>query len=249
MVIKYREDPDLEFLKNCEQEDLKTLAEILIYDKDGKRRWTQGLAKDSRYRTCFNDYQSAWSVIAGELQQFGGDSLLNMARLGRGVTYREILIDVAKKMRVNFNKKSTTEKIEMNLIMKVVEDALEKMSEEDKREIVKEMKLDVEQITTQVIIATLQTAIRMGGFRSYQLALIIANSISKVMLGRGLAVATNAGLARALSIFAGPIGIAINVILTIPLFTGPAYRATIPATIQVAYMRQKMLHGTEGESS
>jgi len=52
-----------------------------------------------------------------------------------------------------------------------------------------------------------------------------------------------------MALFAGPIAIIANVVLTIPILTGPAYRVTIPATIQVAYMRQKMLHGAEGAES
>ena len=249
MGIKYREDEDLVFLQDCDDEDLKTLADILVFDKPSKKRFTQSLAEDRDFNLCNGFYYKVWNLIAGELQLYGGDSIANLMRRGYGVSYREILVDVCKKMRVNFNKKSTIEKIEMNLIMKVVEDALEKMSEEEKREIAKEMKLDVKQITTQVIVAALQTAIRAAGFRAYQVSLIIANAISRALLGRGLTFFANAGLTRVIALFAGPIGIITNVILTIPLFTGPAYRVTIPATIQVAYMRQKMLHGAEDSES
>ena len=249
MAIKYRDDEDLVFLKDCDNDDLKVLADILIYKKNGKKRFTQELADERDFRHCNGDYQKVWDLIAGELQLYGGDSIVNMFRRWKGVPYREILENVCDKMGVNYNKKSTTEKIEMNLIMKVVEDALEKMSEEEKRELVKEMKLDVEQPTVQVIIAALQAAIVAGGFRSYQIALIIANAIARALLGRGLTITTNAMLTRVMSIFAGPVAIVINIVLTLPLITSAAYRVTIPATIQVAYMRQKMLHGTEGESS
>ncbi len=249
MAIKYRDDEDLVFLKNCDQDDLKVLADMLIYKKSGKKRLNQDLAEEREFRLCNDDYRKVWDLIAGELQLYGGDSIINLTRRGYGVPYRENLIDVCKKMRVNFNKNSTTEKLEMNLIMKVVEDALENMSDDEKREIAKEMKLDVEQMTTQLIVAALQTAIRAVGFRAYQITLIVANSIARALLGRGLTFVANAGLMRAMALFAGPIGIISNVVLTIPLLTGPAYRVTIPATIHVAYMRQKMLHGAEGAES
>jgi len=249
MAIKYRDDEDLVFLKDCDNEDLKVLADILIYRKNGKQRFTQELADERDFRNCNGDYQKVWDLIAGELQLFGGDSIVNMVRRWKGVLYRKILINVCRKMRVNYNKKSSTEKIEMNLIMKVVEDAIDKMSEEEKREVVKEMKLDVEQPTTQLIMAALQAAIKLGGFRSYQIALIVANAISKYLFGKGLSFAANAMLTRLMSIFAGPVGIIINILLTVPLITNTAYRVTIPATIQVAYMRQKMLHANEGEGS
>lgn len=245
MVLKYREDADLEFMKDCDQEDLKTLTDILIYRKSGKKRLTQELAEERDFRNCNGDYKKVWDLIAAEMQKFGGDTFVNFARRGYGILYRDILIDVCKKMRVNFNKKSTTEKIEMNLLLKIVEVALDKMSEDEKRDLVKEMKLDVEQMTTQVIAAALQVAVRAGGFRAYQIALIVANAVSKSLLGRGLSLVANNTLARMIALFAGPIGIAINIVLVVPLFAGPAYRVLIPATIHVAYMRQKMLHGAE----
>jgi uncharacterized protein YaaW (UPF0174 family) len=59
-------------------------------------------------------------------------------------------------------------------------------------------------------------------------------------LGRGLSYAANAGLTRWLSIFAGPIGWALTAVWTAIDLAGPAYRVTIPAVIQIAYMRAKM---------
>ncbi len=240
MPIRFRWDPDLIFLKNCEQDDLRTLAEILIYDNSGKRRKSLGLASNKRYRTCYNDYQSVWDVIAGELQQLGGDSMVNLLRLGHGPLYREILLDVVKKMQIDVDTSLPVETIEMSLILKVVEEALENMSGDEKNEVVEEMKLEVEQgTTTSAIIDALRNAIRIGRNQGYQIAQIIANTITRTLLGKEPNVITYAGLARVISMFMGPVGMFSKIILTVPLISGPAYRITIPATIQVAYMRQK----------
>ncbi len=48
-----------------------------------------------------------------------------------------------------------------------------------------------------------------------------------------------AGIARWLSIFAGPIGWMLTAIWTAIDIVGPAYRVTIPCVIQIAYMRIK----------
>ncbi len=80
---------------------------------------------------------------------------------------------------------------------------------------------------------------------SYQVAMIVANAVAKALLGRGLTLAANAGLARAIGVFAGPIGIAITVLLTIPAISGPAFRVTLPAVVQIAAMRQQMLNEEE----
>lgn len=235
MPIRFRWDPDLIFLKNCEQDDLRTLAEILIYDTSGRRRKSLGLASNKRYRTCYNDYQSVWDVIAGELQQLGGDSMVNLLRLGHGPLYREILLDVVKKMQIKVDTSSPVETIEMSLIMKVVEDSLKKMGEEEKRKAEQEMKLVGEQMEET------HSEAKLGESRSYQFAAMIANSISKHLLGREIILSEDTGLTTMKDLFSDPLDLAIKLLLPISIITGPAYQVTIPATLQVAYMRQKML--------
>ena len=241
MAIKYKKDPDLEFLQLCENEDLKVLVDFLTRGKNKKLRWTERLSVEPRFKECGEDYKKVWDLIAGELQLCGADSIASLVRRGEGVLYRDILIAAAKRLKVNFNPKSSVDKIELNLLMKVVEKSLEKMTDEEKREFAKAMNLKVEQLSAAVIMAALQTAIRVGGFEAYQLALVVANALSRALLGRGLALGVNAGLTRMISIFAGPIGWAITFILTVPLISGPAYRVTVPSVIQIAYMRQKYL--------
>lgn len=80
---------------------------------------------------------------------------------------------------------------------------------------------------------------RSGGFASYKLTLIIINAVAKAVLGRGLSLAANASLAKAMSIFAGPIGLAITALWTLIDIAGPAYRVTIPCTIIIAAMRKE----------
>lgn len=242
MSVKYIEDPDLLFLQFCDNDDLDVLVKYLIYDKDGTLRNAEELSGEERFKKCKGNYVKIWDLIAGELQLFGGDSISNFIRGGEGVLYKEILCDVCDKISVNYNENSDVIKIENNLIMKVVEDTLEKMTEEEKRNFADDFHIDLTNVSTAGIMTAIQIAIRAGGFASYRVALVVANSVSKFILGRGLALATNAGLTRVLSIFAGPIGWAISAILTIPAFTGPAYRVTIPSVLQIAYMRQKSLN-------
>ncbi|MNL52706.1 hypothetical protein D3C87_1759020 [compost metagenome] len=75
--------------------------------------------------------------------------------------------------------------------------------------------------------------------------MIVANAVARAVLGRGLTLAANAGLARMIGVFAGPIGIAITALLTIPAISGPAFRVTLPAVVQIAAMRQQMLNQKE----
>lgn len=173
--------------------------------------------------------------IIDELQRYGGNTFANILRGGKGVCYREILIDVAKKMKVYFNSKSSVEIIEMNLLQKVFIDALENMTDNDLKEVMRDLDIKTTSIGKQAMIAAIQATIRAGGFASYKIAVIVANAIAKALLGKGLSLAANA----ALSIFTGPIGWAVTVIWTAIDIAGPAYRVTIPAVIQIAYMRAK----------
>ena len=42
---KFLKDKDLEFLEECSNEDLKVLADLLVYDKDDNPRYSETLSK------------------------------------------------------------------------------------------------------------------------------------------------------------------------------------------------------------
>lgn len=244
MGNQYREDPDLDFLEYADEDDLKVLATYLTRDADGDERLTEELLRHERFQALDRDsmqHKKCWDLIAAELQYFGGDTLVNIFRRS-GVLYREILCDVCDKLKVNYNKKHSTDRIELSMMQKLVEDSWEKMSEEDRRELLKQVNIDAAvDLGGAAGLAAIQAAIRMGGFAAYKTTLIIANAVAKQLIGRGLTLAANAGLAKGLAVLAGPIGILVTVLLTLPAISGPAYRVTIPSVIQIAYMRQKMM--------
>jgi len=248
MAIKYRGDSDLEFLKKCDDNDLGILVDFLTKDKEGTLRITEQLTSEERFKECKKRFSKVWDLLAGELQLFGADTIVSSIR-GTGVFYREVLTDVCDKLKVNYNLKSPIEKIENNLLLKIVEDSLEKMSEEEKREFVKGFNLNTANFSTVAIMAALQAAINLGGFASYQLAVVVANAVARQLIGRGLVLAANAGIVKGMALFAGPIGWVIAGLFTLPMITGPAYRVTIPSVIHVAYMRQKMLANEGGYST
>jgi len=239
-------DDDLSFLQKTSNDDLLVLIDYLTKDKTGKRRLTEELTKLPIYQNCYpGRLNYMWDDIAHELQKFGGNTIMNKLR-GHGVYYREILIDVCKHMKVNFNKNARIEFIEDSLLRKCIEEAIEKMSVEEMRELIQSMNIKVTNFSKEAMTVALQTAIRLGGFASYKIAVIVANAFCKALLGRGLSLAANAALTRYMAIFAGPIGWLLTVIWTAVDIAGPAYRVTIPCCIQVAFMR-KMSHLTEEE--
>ena len=238
----YRRDVDLEFLCNCSSEDLDALVTILIKDKDGSSRLTEELTVNDKYKQFAPDHRRYWDLIAAELQCFGADTFATLVRGGEGVLYREVLTEVCDKMRVNYNSEAAVELIEMNLLMKVLTDSMEKMTPEDLRELANGLDLKTANFSKQAVIAAIQAGVNMSGFVAYQVAIIVANAVAKAVAGRGLAVAANAGLARAISVAVGPIGWALTALWTLKDLSGPAFRVTIPSVIQVAFLRTSMNH-------
>lgn len=246
--MAYRYDESLEFLKNIKSEDLGDLVYCLTHDKDGEVRYTENLTASDTYKNYHPDHSQYWDEIAAEIQCFGANTFATVLRGGKGVAYREVLTDVCDKMKVNYNKDSSVEKIENNLLMKILTDALEKMSPEELKELAEATGIkNTSGITPETMVGVFQAVFRAGGFKSYQLTLIIVNAIMKALIGRGLSFAGNAALTRTMAILTGPIGWVITGLWTAIDIAGPAYRVTIPAVIQVAVLRQKFLYEEQAE--
>ena len=241
--MAYRYDADLEFLSQMNSEDLSDLVYCLIYDRDGTVRFTEELTTSDLYKQHKPDHQKYWKLIAAEIQCFGANTFATVLRGGEGVNYKEVLTDVCDKMKVNYNKNSSVEQIEANLLMKILTDALEKMSPEELKDLAEATGVkNTNGITAETMVGVFQTVFRLGGFKSYQLTLIVVNAVLKALIGRGLTLAGNAALTRTMAILMGPIGWAITGLWTAIDIAGAAYRVTIPAVIQVAALRQKHLY-------
>lgn len=243
--MAYRTDPDLEFLASCDDDDLGILIDVLTKDKNGEVRWTEELTESEDFKQHFPNHKKYWKLIAAEIQTFGANTIATIFfRGGKGVLYREVLVNVCDKLKVNYNKKSSTSQIEVNMLMKIMTDSLDDMSPQQLKEAVESLNLPTgKNFSKEAVMIALQVAIKKSGFFAYRASVIIANAVAKAIVGRGLTFGINAGLTRAISVFAGPVGWAIAGIWTLIDIAGPAYRVTIPAVIQVAYMRLKKEYG------
>lgn len=237
----YRNDPDLNLLGQCSNEELQLLVSILTTDpRDGDTRWTESLTDTPEYRLLAPEHRRYWQLIAAELQRYGANTLVSLIRLGQGVTYREILGDVCDKLDVNFNLKSTTETIELCLLMKVLEKSLDQMTPEELATFSRNMQLDLTNPTPQLILMAVQAAIRTSSLAALELATVLSASVI-TSLGGIATWGTVVVASRALSVIAGPVAIALSSAWMISDIAGPAYRVTIPACIIVAWLRQQRL--------
>lgn len=241
MGIEYRKDDDLAFLQYCTEEDIRLLAEYLIYDKDGEERIASEITNDEKFKLLYGQpdkWKKSWKLVAGELQHFGGDSIVNFFR-GKGVSYKEILSDVCDKLSVKYSKNSSAYDIENLLIEKLTEMSWEKMSTKEKEEVLGFMNISNGFMGSP--LAFIIASIRAGGVGSFQWSSWLAQSASlafghTALSGLSLGAAATFVGSRGVAAFAGPIA---AIIITVPLISGVAYRVTMPSVIQIAYMRRK----------
>lgn len=217
--------------------------DCLSHDKNGKVRFTERLTTSNAYKTFHPDHHQYWELVAAEIQCYGANTFTTMLRGGKGVEYKEILRDVCDKIKVNYNSDSSVEKIENNLLMKILIDEIENMSPEELKQLAQSTGvINTINITPELMLAVFQAAFHAGGYKSYQFSLIIGNTFMNTLLGRSLSLSGNLALTRTLAVLTGPIGWGITGLWATIDVAGPAYRVTIPAVIQVAVLRQKYLY-------
>jgi len=257
--MSYIYDEDLKFLGDIfiQHKDLEPLFNHL---------WGRVSHEFDDYE-CYKKYGGTkkhklyWKAIAGELQKFGGNTIANKLR-GNGVKYKEIACDVAKKIKVKVNENEKIEEIENKILAKLLEYHFEKMEEEEKNKFIEEFNKEFKQlskkekekifknnknlksllasqINTKNAFKLFRVIFKAGGFKSYQITVIVVNSVSKAVAKKGLTVAANAALTKNLALLVGPIGAIISGILTVYNITGPAYRVTIPGVVMVAMLRKE----------
>jgi uncharacterized protein YaaW (UPF0174 family) len=201
----------------------------------------ESLSSQDQYIKYSPNHHCYYNLIAKEILEFGGHSFINLFR-GSGPTYFEIVRDVADKLSANYNKQQTVEEVELAITMKFISNAWSKLSDEDKLEFAKDTGIGIGfgSIPKAVPLIALQSAIRASGFFAYKFALIVSNALAKAILEHGLSFAVNAGITKGLSVFVGPIGLAISGLWTMIDLAGPAYRVTIPSVVHVAMLRRKV---------
>ena len=246
--MAYRCDLELEFLENVPSEELAPLVNCLTHDTDGEKRYTEELTSREAYKEHYPDHQKYWDEIAGEFQCYGANSIATAFRGGKGVEYLEVLYDVADKIGLDYEfdpaemEGDEMDYVEAALLTRVFEESLDKMTPEQREEVVRAMELDTTDFSKQAILAAIQVATKMGGFTPYKMAVVIAhgafNAIGKKLVGHGLGMGASQLVTKTVSKFAGPIGWAITAAWTAYDMAGPAYRVTIPACVHIAYLRQ-----------
>lgn len=244
----------------CDVEDLDILVDYVTDKGEGRITLADDVCK--RLVSCKN--ARSYSVtdrylLSLEIRRFGGNTLTNWYREARNgvafgslldkilpdtdhtIGYDEIVRDVANHLKVSVNAASDVPTMEDGILRKLLAQTFESMTPEERKSVLDELNIKDLSVLKPLASGALLAGGKMAGFVTYKMALIVANAIAKAILGRGLSLAANRILTRALSTVLGPIGWVLTGLWTLADMASPAYRVTVPCVVQVAYMRQKAL--------
>ncbi|CAD6543298.1 ubiquinol-cytochrome C chaperone family protein [Paraburkholderia metrosideri] len=220
-------------LQSADVDDLDALVDYITDNGNGR----VALAKDVRERfvTCKNarNYRAAdRGAIASEILLFGGNSIANLFRGGKGVSYNELASDVGSHLKVTFAKGADARTIEEAIIEKLYNDTVRVMSARDLRE-----------FTTSMGSFGASTAASgmAAGMSMYAMSMVVASAMASTVIGRGLPLAMSVIASRGAAVLIGPFGVALSGIWTVAELASAAYRVTVPCVVQVAHIRQKAL--------
>ena len=196
------------------------------------------LARTASYRNNQPNHHAYVRDIAAEIQKFGANTLKTLLlRGGKGVPYEQIVLDVAGRVGVKSGEKSTRE-IEREIVTKLLMEAYETMSPEQKRELLLSLKIrDHKLLLAPGGVEAARLAIQHSGFAVFKGSVIVANAAAQQLLGHGLSLATNAALTKGIAVFAGPVGLVFAALLGGNALAAPARRVTVPIVLQVAAIR------------
>ncbi|PIE74565.1 MAG: hypothetical protein CSA18_04250 [Deltaproteobacteria bacterium] len=238
-IIKLREPDDdiLPLIRKCSSEELDNLVGYITV-KGGVSCQLKHL--DS-FRENYPEHSIYADEIAAEIQKFGGNTIFNIIRKGKGQKYKNIVCDVADHLKLKVDKTENIEAIEMEILVKVMELSWEKMTAEEKKALLKGIINETKDIEShnEFPHKVFHSALLAGGtIISYRLSILIANAIAKITLEKGIGIAAGTALSKWVSAFTGVIGVGITAIWTLFDFSGPAFRVTIPCVIHIAMLRQ-----------
>jgi uncharacterized protein YaaW (UPF0174 family) len=245
--IKLREpDADLiPLLRSCSNEELDNLVGYLTR----KGGVASQLKSTVVYRRWYPEHVRYVDEIAAEIQKFGGNTIFNIVRGGLGVPYREIVCKVAGRLKAEYENTDAIDRIEQQILIKVLEKSWENMTDGQKTALIEGMipETGADDLPREFPTALLQTAIIAGGgLASYKLSLIAAGAIARASLQRGIVFAAGTSVARWATAFTGAVGLGIAALWTLFDVLGPAYRVLIPCVLHIALLRQLHLLKKKG---
>ena len=131
-----KQDKDLVFLASCQNDDLRTLCDILTYNNKGEIRLSEQLTDTDAYLNCYPDKMNLMAAeLAEELRKFGSNTVRTFCRKGEADSYETIVRRVCKRMGVKVNDCDNILTMERELLTTICEQTTSKLSDEELRKL------------------------------------------------------------------------------------------------------------------
>lgn len=233
-----KQDKDLVFLDTCQNDDLRTLCDILTYNNKGEIRLSEQLTNSDAYINYYPDRMNLMTnELAEELRKFGSNTVKTICRKGEADSYETIVRRVCKRMKINVGSDNNTQEMERELLISICEHTTEKLSNEELRSFADKVGIPHKRLNRQMLVYAVMVAIRRNTYLMTEMVYYVSLRIANMLLGRWITVMGMSTVGRYLGMAAGPIGWAALAGWTISDIASPAYRVMIPAVIMVASMR------------
>lgn len=233
-----KQDKDLLFLASCQNDDLRTLCDILTYNNKGEIRLSEQLTDTDAYLNYYPDRMNLMATeIAEELRKFGSNTVRTICRKGEADCYETIVRRVCKRMGVKVNDSDSTRIMEIELLTTICEQTTSKLSDEELRKLADKAGIPHKSLNHQMLVSAILFAIRRNTYLLTEMIYYVTSRIASMLLGRWIGMMGMSAVSRYLGMAAGPIGWTILAGWTISDIASPAYRVMIPAVIMVASMR------------
>lgn len=217
-------------LLNADKNDIDLLIDYIT--PDGKFNFSQS----DRVKKALRDGKNSEAVdeetlrlLIRELQHFGGNTVMNLFRRN-GVSYSEIVDDVASHLKIKVAKNAPVKEKESLIIDAVFASSWNKMSDDDRRQLLRDMG-----INTSISLDKLS---RME-LPLLQRAAMVASGLAQIATGKALPLIAGLGIGRVLGVLTGPVGLALTGLYTAYDISNPAFRVTLPCVVQIAWIRLK----------
>ncbi|HFP9266048.1 TPA: hypothetical protein ACHOYZ_002038 [Klebsiella michiganensis] len=162
-------------------------------------------------------------LLVRELQHFGGNTFVNLF-LRNGVSYSEIVDDVASHLKMKVPAAASVEEKEALIIDCVFTSSWKKMSDDERSQILRGMGISAS-VSLDIPV--------------WQKAALVANGLAQTTAGKVLPLIAGLGIGRVLGVLTGPVGLAITGLYTAYDISNPAFRVTLPCVVQIAWIRLK----------
>ena len=179
------QDKDLTFLATCNNEDLRTLCDILTYNKKGEVRLSEQLTNSDAYINYYPEKMNLMAIEIGEeLRRFGSNTVKTFCRKGEADSYETIVRRVCKRMKVKVCDGDSTMAMERELLTNICEQATSKLSDKELRTLADKAGIPHKSLDKQMLVTAVMFTIRRNAYLLTEMIYYVTAQIANMLLGR-----------------------------------------------------------------